>query len=504
MKGLTCRLSLVVLWLAAKCWGYFPVCEERFVSTNDSYKVSTFEKLVDTAESSNTLGSGKQSVTAASSSSPYNATNQNNNTLGVSLKPGVSMLQTDSSGLAYFVNVTVGNDVFPLLIDTGSAYLWVYGSDCNASACSGKELFSTSFVEKEQSTFALQYSSGVASGDVYEDRIIVNKLATTENFTFGVADEVPSTFANYPISGVFGLPSNNSENIQSIISALRDSNAISIEKFSIYLGNLNTSNFTDSSSTEYQTAMVNKGIFAIGNEINELYTGELYYNKLLSNENHYWSLGINNIYIDSYAVNFTNYENYTGTHSHTKRSSIVDSGTTLLILPKQDALDVHSFFESSVTDGTNFAILCNSTQNITFDFGSKNWTLSPSSYLGSAYPESSIYDGYCVSNIQGLEINEAWILGNVFLENVYSVFDVENQKLGFAEKNSNAVIMPYSDSASVSTASGTQPTSEIATTTSSSRSSSSSSSRSTSSGLAADLRPGGITLGLSMVLSFFL
>lgn len=462
--------------------GFFPTSRDRFLQDTSCYEVNALNKQHKEATS---LGKFAGSSYTPQHYKDTAVSNSSNETFAkIQVKPGISILQSDEHSQAYFVDVTIGDVAYPLIIDTGSAYLWVYGDSCNSSSCKGRKLFSTTNVLQDVASFSLAYTSGVAVGDVYHDRIIVNQLATTDNFTFGVASEVPDIFENYPASGIFGLPSDNSQSIENIISKLRSSNAISMEKFSILIGHINAE-VSEEEDGDVQDLTSNKGIFAIGDELEGLYKGEIYYNNLIPDKNSYWSLKINNLYVNDYKVNFTNYENFTGSKSHNTRSSIIDSGTTLLILPKQDALDIHTYFENSITDGTNFAIMCNSTQTLTLEFDNKNWTIPSEKYLGDKYSQDSAYYGYCVSNIQGLDIDDAWILGDVFLEGIYAVFDVENQRLGFAEGNENALLVPYSKETNATTSStnntskpSSQSTAEATLTSTASASTTSSSSKS--------------------------
>lgn len=433
---------------------FFPVSTDRFIEDSVSSKVDT----LNAAYASHLLASDfsvseKLSRASTATSSNVSSTAEDSSTVEVYVKPGMSILSTDDNSEAYYVNVTIGDDAYPLIIDTGSAYLWVYGDSCDSDACSGRSLFSTENVQRADGnmTFSLAYTTGSASGYAYEDRIIVNKLATTQNFTFGVANQVPSIFDNYLVSGIFGLPSSDSDSIQSIISVLSESNAIAEEKFSMIIGKLNATDNRTSISSGDSLLTENKGIFVIGEMDQDLYSGEVQYTSLLSNENHYWQVGISSVSIDGIQVNFTSYENVTGSHSHTNRTGIIDSGTTLLILPKPDALDIHTFFPNSVTDGTNFAIYCNSTEEIVLTIGEGEWKISSDSYLGEAYGTDTDMVGYCVSNIQGLDLDDSWILGDVSLKDKYVVFDVGNQRLGYAEKNENAVLVPYNSSTSTGT-----------------------------------------------------
>lgn len=465
---------------------FYPCSKDRYLKPKSSFEVEI--KNTGYAAQLAHINKGDDD-SSLPESEPQSRFSQESGRVEIPLKPGMSILSTDENNLSYFVNVTIGDEEYPLVIDSGSAYLWVYGDSCKSDSCSSKKLFATKNVNKANGdqTFSLTYSSGVASGDVYEDRIIVNKLATTQNFTFGVADQVPGLFMNYPVSGIFGLPSNNSQNIESIISILSDSHAISTEKFSMIIGPVNAADNSTSSDSDDNTALTkNSGVFVIGDLQDNLYSGEVSYTPLLQNDNHYWQMKIDSVYVGSQLVNFSIAENVTGSQSRNTRSGIVDSGTTLLILPTQDALDLHTFFPKSVSDGTNFAIFCNSTMDIFLELNGVKWSISPKDYLGEPYSSDSYYQGYCVSNIQGANIDKSWILGDVFLKNKYAVFDVEKQLFGLANVNENAILVPYSNGASNTSGdnniNSTKTTlSSIASSTATSRKNSTSASTSTSS-----------------------
>ncbi|ONH69758.1 Aspartic-type endopeptidase ctsD [Cyberlindnera fabianii] len=459
------KTSLIVAF-ASTVTALMPFQADRFITTDDYVKVSSVQDVpAGYRKHLATLGSttGK---TASVVMKPYEVNSTKSSTV-LNIVPGISLLETDENNECYYVNTTIGTKEFPLIIDTGSAYLWVYGSECTEKACEDEAVYTPSSESTTAtSTFALAYVTGTASGDVVEDNIIVNKLATTQKFRFGMAATVPDFFSNYPVSGIFGLPSNDSSSIESIISALYDSHAIDTKRFSISLGQVG------SNKSEYSNA----GIFAIGKPIEELYTGEIHYTPLLETESLYWQVVISGVSVDSYGVTFNESIEINGTKSTSKRTAIVDSGTTVLALPAQDALDIHTYFPESITDGTNFAIFCNSSLDITLTLNNHNYTIGPEQYLGQAYDNDSSYAGYCVSNIQGVSSDtvDSWILGAVFLKTVYADFDVENQQIGFASRNENVELT--STATSVSSASGTAAATTLSTSTSAKNSSSNSTS----------------------------
>lgn len=445
--------SLLFTALIPQASALLPISNDRYLASSDSYQVSrviqapeAFQKHIENIEVPST--SKQQQVLTTNSTKTI-----------LNLVPGLSILQSDDNNECYFVDSIIGNNEYPLIIDTGSAYLWVYGEDCKDTACENEALYtptsstasSSPASDTATSSFELAYVTGTASGQIMSDNIIVNKMATTQKFRFGMADSVPDFFAQYPVSGIFGLPSNDSSSIESIVSALYDSHAISVKRFSISMGQVNAND----------NYLNNSGIFAIGDPVRELYTGDFHYSSLINNVDNYWLIELSAIYINTFKLIFKTSQRIGTNSSSISRNAILDSGTTVLVLPKEDALSVHSYFTNSITDGTNFAVFCNSTFNLDFEINGKNFTITPKEYLGNAYSEDSDYYGYCVSNIQGVDsyAQNSWILGAVFLKTCYIDFDVSEQKVGFATKNTNV----YLTSTATTTAAATSAASNTLT-----------------------------------------
>ncbi|KAH3679818.1 hypothetical protein WICPIJ_008505 [Wickerhamomyces pijperi] len=439
--------SVLLTQLIQQACALLPISKDRFVESSDCYEVSeivqapvSFQRYMSSKE--NVLVSKQQQVLTS------NTTQTTNTQTILNMIPGLSVLQSDANNECYYVDTIIGEKEYPLIIDTGSAYLWVYGDDCEDPACSNEALYtptaSSSASETATSTFQLAYVTGTASGEIMSDNIIVNKMATTQKFRFGMANSVPDFFAQYPVSGIFGLPSNDSSSIESIVSALYDSHAIGVKRFSISMGQINKDD----------TYLNNSGIFAVGDPVSELYTGDFHYTSLTSNADNYWLIELSAVYIDTFKLTFDTAQTIGSNTSYVARSAIIDSGTTVLVLPKQDALSVHSYFANSITDGSNFAVLCNSTLDLSFEINGKNFTVTSEEYLGNAYAEDSGYYGYCVSNIQGVDsyAQNSWILGAVFLKTSYLDFDISEQRVGFATKNTNVYLTSTATTTSAATA----------------------------------------------------
>ncbi|KAG7882083.1 hypothetical protein KL907_000688 [Ogataea polymorpha] len=404
-------LALLVLSALAQS---FSVSVPSFPDTKDIYPVASVEKPPHDFLA-RIKSHTKQTVLASNQSAQ--------NTLA--WQQGMAFIYAESSNEAYTVNVTVGKDTLPLLIDTGSAYLWVYGANCTDSSCENKQLYQMSSAQDSGSSFKLSYSSGSASGSVVSDSLQLAGI-TADNFSFGVASQVPDLFEDYSFAGVLGLPATNTtDGMTNLVTFLQNQGSVEKGVFALCLGTYNT---TDGDS--------NAGLLVLGSDVAGLYDGSITYAPVVKNTNNYWQVAVDSISVDGYAVSFDT-ASVDGDESSTKRLAVIDSGTTSIVTASADATKLHSFFNNSITDGSNFALPCNTTYELAFEIGGQKWTIGPEDYLGSAYSSGSQYSGYCVSNIVGSSSldNGTWILGSQFLKNYYVSFDLDSAKVGLANRS---------------------------------------------------------------------
>jgi Eukaryotic aspartyl protease. len=157
----------------------------------------------------------------------------------------------------------------------------------------------------------------------------------------------------------------------------------------------------------------------------------------------FWQIPLDGASVDGKALNLTG------------RSAIIDSGTSFILIPPSDASALHALIPGSSPSGENFYIPCSSNNTVAFTFSGVTYSISPKDYVGSTTDSTG---NTCVSNIVGHKTfgDTDWLVGDVFMKNVYSVFDYDNNRVGFAGRVGEAA--PTKDGEATVTSSTTQPT----------------------------------------------
>lgn len=111
------------------------------------------------------------------------------------------------------------------------------------------------------------------------------------------------------------------------------------------------------------------------------------------------------------------------------KTAILDTGTSLMVIPPEDCLNIHRNIYGSQVNGETYAIPCNTAVDITFDIGGQSYTIPPSDYVGRVLSEDT---NMCLSAFSGRALidEDTWLLGAAFLKNLYTVFDLENNRIG--------------------------------------------------------------------------
>lgn len=212
------------------------------------------------------------------------------------------------------------------------------------------------------------------------------------------------------------------------------------------------------------------GVLTIGGVDTSRFKGDISFAETIEGSG-LWLIPLDDCYASDTALGFAD------------KLLLIDSGTTLILLPPDDAEDVHVALADPAgatirTDGTNYILPCNTTTTLYISINGIKWPLSPDNYLGNAYDDAG---ELCVTNIQGRTVNgtTTWILGAAFMKTVYVVFDRDNNWVGLAARGSGGVDF-YNDASAAEVATtttaaiGVLPSSTVVSTTISSESTSTS------------------------------
>lgn len=344
----------------------------------------------------------------------------------------VELLWTDDSNSIYYINVTIADSAsgyaqeFPLLFDTGSGIAWVYNSSCTSAACANAPAFNDTRTPTTNTAFSLKYSGETVEGSIVaasENNLTwtyENGMAVT-NMSFGLADAAPSFFSDYNISGILGiLTLVLSENA---LVQLKAAGAVASNLFALIL------------DPPANAAAPCGGLIVWGDLAVKyaplLAKSAMTYASVVANAAGYWLISVKSLQVEDSAGDVQQLS------SNSSVNAIVDTGTTGLALPLAAADRLHEllFGDAYVTDGSgNYAFLCNATGEVEFTLASgANLTMAVSSILADAYTSTSLA-GYCASKVQGVSGSTYWILGASFLSSFYTVFDLEQSRIGFAPK----------------------------------------------------------------------
>jgi len=298
---------------------------------------------------------------------------------------------------------------FDVDFDTGSADIFVPGPNCTDVNCQGHTIFTpnaSSTAKPLPGNFTMRYGDGsTVTGHVFTDSVNVAGI-TTRNQVIGVADTFNAGFnkARFPSDGLFGLGFKN-------ISVFRSTN------WTTYVDNLvGQRRLKPQFSFKLNTT---GSELTVGGANSRLYQGDFTYVDVT--EKAYWQIPV-----ESFAVN--------GQHALGPVNSIVDTGTTYIV---GDTASVAKFYEAipgsknaTLTAGPgHWTIPCQNLPVISLTFGGRAFNVDP--LIFSMGRLNGTED--CVGGISSSDTLKFWVVGDVFLQNVYTTFDIARGRVGFAE-----------------------------------------------------------------------
>lgn len=299
-----------------------------------------------------------------------------------------------------------------MLLDSGATSTWVPATGCNSESCLNPEhqtygpTNSSTYITTEK-TFSINYGTGTVSGSYASDTVSIAGL--TMDLTFGAANVTSKDFNNFPFDGILGLGySTSSDAVTSFMGTIVEQKLLKANIFGVDL-----SRASDGS----QDGEINFGAPDMSK-----YKGNLVYSDVISGQDT-WLIPVDDA-------------SYNGTSANlSRRTALIDTGTTWVFLPPADAAQIFNLVEGSVLNTSNdtYQVPCDTTTPIHFAFSGTSFGISSQDWVGDVVDQSK---NLCASNIYPVSAvgNGVWLIGDTFLKNVYTVFDYDESRVGFGAK----------------------------------------------------------------------
>ncbi|XP_002064933.3 pepsin A [Drosophila willistoni] len=298
----------------------------------------------------------------------------------------------------FLVTITLGEQSFIVVPDTGSADMWVPDASCNfcANSCQNhifNRAKSKSFVNNGTS-FSITYGSGSAAGTTGSDTFKIGKM-TVQNQTFGLANTISSCSAYDGIWGL-GFPS---------LSQLKTEPPFQ---------NLITQNQVEKSIFSFS---LKTNTMIMGGSNSSLYYGELIYTPVTVAS--YWQFNLQTI----------DFSDGSCPRCSGNCTAIMDTGTSLIVGPSSDIMALNTqlgaTFNSTYDLWLVECAIISTLPQLVLTIANTKFYIKPETYvlnLGTV----------CASGLMDLSGITFWIIGDVFLRQHYVEFDSTKQQMGIA------------------------------------------------------------------------
>ncbi|KAL4252094.1 peptidase A1 family protein [Abortiporus biennis] len=321
---------------------------------------------------------------------------------------GSAPLTKFNNGQLWYGSISVGTPAVAYTVDfdTGSSDLFLPGPQCTSGSCTGHKIYnpanSTSAVDRKR-TFSLSYGDGsTCQGAQYNDTVSLSTL-TALNQTLGAATTYSNgfTITRFPSDGLLGMGYQTISNYNS----------------PPFFQTLVAQSRTTSPVFAFKLASTGSELLLGGTNPN-LYTGEFTYASVLVKG--YWQ-----VLMDSVNVN--------GKKPATYLQAVIDTGTTLIIGDSTSVRNFYATIPGSKDASSTFApgfytVPCNAIPSVSLTFNGKSFTIAPALFN---YGRPNTRSSDCIGSIVSSSLN-FWIIGDRFLQNVYTSFDLGNNRVGFA------------------------------------------------------------------------
>ncbi|KAF9573067.1 Vacuolar protease A [Mortierella alpina] len=333
----------------------------------------------------------------------------------------------------YYGEIHLGTPPQPFLVsfDTGSSNLWVFSDVCDSVVCTMHRTYHSRHSSTYQSNgtlYTIHYKQGPVDCFMSNDILEIDG-AVIENQDFGEAIHVPlHDWLPIHFDGVFGL-AYDSLSVQGAVPPfynLLHQSLIDEPIFSFYLAPPTHPNSDDDNA--------GGGEMTLGGFDPNRFTGELQWHPVQRQQ--YWQIELTQIQLGNDLI-LTDPE----TTTKTAAAAVIDTGTSLIGMGSELAQKFNDKIGAKKSSspllehhhGDYYTLDCSTLPDLpdlTLVFGKHHYSLKSSEYV--LQTETTCLSGVSAVALEDSEGDRLIIVGDVFLRKYYSVYDLGQNRVGFA------------------------------------------------------------------------
>ncbi|KAA1119092.1 hypothetical protein PGT21_014932 [Puccinia graminis f. sp. tritici] len=315
--------------------------------------------------------------------------------------------------LIWAATVQVGSPpkTFLVSVDTGSSDFFLASNRCPTAQCARKNIYvpqHSSHARPTNKSYTISFGDGSSvKADLMIDSVTIGDF-TLPNIGVGAVTQLSSQFQSSTgdtsdgLMG-FGFPSLSQSKATPFFTALTKANGqqgVMGSRFSrksdrgseITIGGVNPAAFVGSFTTLNVMAM----------------------------EGHppaFWDVSFDGAIVNGQPLKLAS------------KIATIDTGTSVIGVPLEDAQAIYASVPGAMSSGGGqFTFPCESMPFVSMVFGGRRFDINP---LDMSIGKDK--HGRCVGGIIGLEKKGVWLVGQVFLKNVYTVYNQRNYTVSFAD-----------------------------------------------------------------------
>jgi cathepsin D len=258
---------------------------------------------------------------------------------------------------------------------------------------------------------------------------------TVQSQTFAIIDELAQGTLRAPASALMGMGFQQlaSSGATPFWQVLAQSNQLQQPLFTFQLAR-NNQNPTVLNAQTLADQLQPGGVFTLGELDSNQYEGDITYTSLTSRA--YWTIPMDSLNVNGRTTSLSSSENV----------AAIDTGTTLVAGPPSVVRSIYEQIPGSVTapmggddSSIYYAFPCSTTVQVSLTFSGKAWSINSADFNYGLYGRQG-NTNYCLGAFFGTDIGQGapdWIVGDAFLKNVFSIYDSNPARVGFASLRGN-------------------------------------------------------------------